>query len=227
MSRSFFEVPIALRMFVFSSVLMAVAAAWLYFDAARCRAESPPPRAVRVEAKKPAPEKPTQKAAAEPPRPAKAAPAEDKGEPAGQLQPQAHASSAGITSCFDSLARASSHVIDGQHRAFSFWDPKKPDTGTFRSVVALRYGDAVSPRGAAVIVNSPMRDATCDATTIQVVPTARPCSAVQSGLIGRGKAVANLTGLALIQSPGDVSYLLLPTAGDGCAIVSMTVFRGN
>jgi len=72
-----------------------------------------------------------------------------------------------------------------------------------------------------------MKDATCDATTVQVVPTTRPCSAIQGSLISKGKAVANLAGLALIQTSGDVSYLLLPTAGDGCTIVSMMVIRGN
>lgn len=161
------------------------------------------------------------------PAPQAAVSAEDKGEPAGQLQPQIHASNAGISACFDTLARASSHVIDGPHRAFSFWDPKKLNSGTFRSVVALKYGGAISPRGAAMIVNSPTRDTGCDATAVQVVPTVRPCSAIQNSLIEKGKAVANLTGLALIQAPGDVSYLLLPTAGDGCTIISMSVFRGN
>lgn len=156
-----------------------------------------------------------------------ARPAADKGEPAGQLQPQAHASNGGVTACFDSLARASSHVIDGEHQAFSFWDRARPDTGTFRSIIALRYGSNVSPRGAAVIVNSPMQTSECDATTLQVMPTARPCSAIQNSLIEKGTAVANLTGLALIQTKNDTSYLLLPTAGDGCAIVSLTVIRRN
>jgi len=156
-----------------------------------------------------------------------AAATEDKGEPAGQLQPQVHASNAGITTCFDSLARASSHVIDGPHRAFSFWDPRKANTGTFRSVVSLSYGGNVSPRGAALIINSPLKDESCDATTVQVVPTSRPCSAIQASLIEKGKAAANLAGLALIQTPAGINYLLLPTAGDGCTIVSMTVIRGN
>jgi len=197
------------------------------------RAESDSARAVQAETKRatPAskptlPQRPKVKTAHEP-KQSNPETAEDKGEPAGQLQPQLHASNAGITACFDSLARASSHVVDGPHRAYSFWDPKKLNTGTFRSIVAMNYGGNVSPRGAAVIVNSPMRDSTCDATTVQVVPTARPCSAIQSSLITKGKAVANLTGLALIQTDGEVSYLLLPTAGDGCAIVSMAVIRGN
>lgn len=221
---------------IFLAVL-AVTSVGIILSSECSRAEGDGSRFVQPETKKdaskqklPLPQRPTARKAHDA-VPAsvsqKVAMAEDKGEPAGQLQPQVHAGNAGITACFDSLARASSRVIDGPHRAFSFWDAKKPDTGTFRSVVALNYGGTISPRGAALIINSPMRDATCDATTVQVVPTARPCSAIQGSLMTKGKAVANLAGLALIQTPGDVSYLLLPTAGDGCTIVSMMVLRGN
>lgn len=150
----------------------------------------------------------------------------DRGVPAGQIQPQLHASRGGITTCFDSLARASSQVVDGEHQAYSFWDPKRPNEGTFRSIVALRYPQAMAPRGAAVIVNSPVGGA-CDATTFQIMPTLRPCNAIQADLMKSGKAVANLTGLALIQVPQDLSYLLLPTAGDGCAIVAIRSIRSQ
>lgn len=150
----------------------------------------------------------------------------DRGVPAGQIQPQLHASSGGITACFDSLARASSQVVDGEHQAYSFWDPKRPNESTFRSIVALRYPQAMAPRGAAVIVNSPVGGA-CDATTFQIMPTLRSCNAIQGDLMKSGKAVANLTGLALIQVPQDLSYLLLPTAGDGCAIVAIRAIRSQ
>ncbi len=150
----------------------------------------------------------------------------DRGVPAGQIQPQMHASRGGITKCFDSLARASSQVVDGEHQSYSFWDPKQPNEGTFRSIVALRYPQAMAPRSAAVIVNSPVGGA-CDATTFQVIPTLRSCSVIQGDLMKSGKAVANLTGLALIQVPQDLSYLLLPTAGDGCAIIAIRSIRSQ
>jgi hypothetical protein len=170
--------------------------------------------------KKQLPERPT----------ASATPAKDgqdeRGVPAGQLQPQLHASNGGITTCFDSLARASSQAVDGEHQAYSFWDQKRPNEGTFRSIVSLRYPHAAAPRGAAVIINAPVGGA-CDATTLQITPTLRTCSAVQGDLRKSGKAVANLAGLALIQTPQDLSYLLLPTAGDGCTIVAIRVIRSQ
>ena len=207
------------------------------FDVTPAQAEEKPLRIAQADIKKQADEKKAQPTAKEkalqkasskdvqqkgtPSTP----PPEIRGEPPGQLQPQAHANNGGVTACFDSLARASSHVIDGEHQAFSFWDRERPNAGTFRSVIGMRYGGNIAPKGVAVIVNSPMAQSECDATTFQVVPTARPCSAIQNSLIEKGKAVANLVGLALIQTPGDVSYMLLPTAGDGCAIVSITVIR--
>jgi hypothetical protein len=151
----------------------------------------------------------------------------DRGVPAGQIQPQVHASNGGITTCFDSLARASSQAIDGEHQAFSFWDRQRPNESTFRSIVSLRYPQPTAPRGAAIIINSPVAGSACDATTLQIVPTLRPCSAIQGDLIKNGKAIANLAGLALIQAPQDLSYLLLPTAGDGCTIVAVRVIRSQ
>lgn len=171
-------------------------------------------------------EKPSAPAAAKPDKDAVQDTPGDRGVPAGQIQPQQHASSGGITTCFDSLARASSQTVDGEHQAFSFWDPKRPNEGTFRSIVALKYPHATAPRGAAVIINGPVAGG-CDATTLQIVPTVRPCSAIQADLIKNGRAVANLTGLALIQVPQDLSYLLLPTAGDGCAIVAIRAIRSQ
>ncbi len=149
-----------------------------------------------------------------------------RGVPAGQIQPQMHASQGGVTACFDSLARASSQAVDGEHQAFSFWDPKRPNEGTFRSIVSLRYPHATAPRGAAVIINSPVGGA-CDATTLQIMPTLRSCNAIQGDLMKSGRAVANLAGLALIQVPQDLNYLLLPTAGDGCTILAIRVIRSQ
>jgi hypothetical protein len=150
----------------------------------------------------------------------------DRGAPAGHLQPQLHASNGGVTACFDTLARATSQAVDGEHHAFSFWDSKQPNESTFRSIVSLRYPHAAAPRGAAIIINSPVAGA-CDATTLQVMPTQRSCGAIQGDLMKTGKAVANLAGLALIQVPQDLSYMLLPTAGDGCTIVAIRVIRAQ
>lgn len=154
-------------------------------------------------------------------------PKDVRGAPAGQLQPQAHASNGGITTCVDSLARASSQAVDGEHQAFSFWDPNRPNEGTFRSIVSLRYPNPTAPRGVAVIINSPNVGSTCDATTLQVLPTARTCAAIQSDIMKNGRAIANLTGLALIQAQQDVTYMLLPTAGDGCTIVAIRSIRSQ
>ena len=150
----------------------------------------------------------------------------DRGAPAGHLQPQLHASNGGITTCFDTLARATSQAVDGEHHAFSFWDSKQPNDSTFRSIVSLRYPHAAAPRGASIIINSPVGGA-CDATTLQIMPTQRSCSAIQGDLMKTGKAVANLAGLALIQVPQELNYMLLPTAGDGCAIVAIRVIRAQ
>lgn len=240
----------ALKLAISSIALITVASALTFEGAGADDARKAPDVPVRVaqatepkgDGKKPrieswsssvkAPDAKRKQAGADPAEsaPANAAPGsedmKDRGVPAGQLQPQLHASNGGITTCFDSLARATSQVVDGEHQAFSFWDLKRPNDGTFRSIVALRYPHATAPRGASIIINSPV-GGLCDATTLQVIPTLRPCNAIQGDLMKNGRAIANLTGLALIQLPQDLSYVLLPTAGDGCAIVAIRVIRSQ
>lgn len=156
-----------------------------------------------------------------------AAPSPDTAAPASELQPQRHAANGRISACYDTLARASSSVIDGNHEAFSFWDTSKPNERPFRSVVALNYANQSTSRGAAIIINGKSASGDCDSTTVQVLPTARSCSAIQNELMKDGKAIANLAGLSLIRNPQNSSYILLPTSGGGCAIVAMNIFSGG
>lgn len=165
------------------------------------------------------------------PKDASPAPTLPAGEPiqAPEYQALDHARQAGLTTCTDTLARILPLTIDGPNEAFSFWAPapEKADERLFASIAGLRYVQQAAPRAAAVVGAVPTRNGKCDALGVQVVPSARSCGTLQASLLGKGKAVANLTGLPLIESPNGQRFLLLPSAGNGCVIVAVSAVSGR
>ena len=154
-------------------------------------------------------------------------PAGFQNEAVGEMQPLSQARSAGIALCLDTLTRETSLAIDGVHDAFSTWSATKPDEHTFSSIVSLRYNNQTVPRAVAILIAAPRPDHGCDGITVQIVPTARSCGAIQTALLNDGKVIANLTGLPLIENKGGMRHILLPTAGNGCTIVVVSALAAN
>jgi hypothetical protein len=174
-------------------------------------------------------------AAAAPPAPAAAAPAAPAQPPppqpppstAAEPQPLVHASQAGVKSCLDGIARAANGTIDTQHAAMSQWFTGAADSHLFQSIVSLAYPNKIAPHAAAVLLAAPTQGQSCDTSTVQIFPTARPCNAVLADLLKTGKVIADLAGMPVSQTPNGARQLLMPTAGNGCVMIVVNLMFGK
>ena len=141
--------------------------------------------------------------------------------PPAEMQPLTHARNAGVGLCLDALGRAAATAIDADHDAYSTWATRDADAHLFQSIALMRYPNQVAPRSASVLLVTPNAAKSCEGGTVQVVPTARSCAAIQAQLMQGGKAIATLTGLPLIENLAGVRQILLPATGNGCVMISV------
>ena len=128
---------------------------------------------------------------------------------------------AGVGLCLDAVSRAASMAVDGDHDAFSTWATNAADAHLFQSIALMRYPNQVAPRSASVLLVTPNAAGSCEGGTVQVVPSARPCAAIQAQLMQGGKSIATLTGLPLIENLAGIRQILLPAPGNGCVMISV------
>ncbi|MBV8107542.1 MAG: hypothetical protein JO223_23555, partial [Hyphomicrobiales bacterium] len=146
---------------------------------------------------------------------------------AAEPQPLLHASQAGVRSCLDGIARTANGTIDTQHAAMSQWFTGAADSHLFESIISLAYPNKVAPHAAAILVAAPTQGQSCDTSTVQIFPTARPCNAVLADLLKDGKVIADLGGMPVSQTPNGARQLLMPTAGNGCVMVVVNLTFGK
>jgi hypothetical protein len=192
--------------------------------AAPAKTAPPPPPPQAQPAPAAAPPGPTAPAA-----PAPAAPPPPKPPPstAAEPQPLVHAAQAGVKSCLDGVARAANGTIDTRHAAMSNWFTGAADSHVFESIVSLAYPNAVSPRAVAILLAAPTQPQSCDTSTVQIFPTARPCNVVLADLLKEGKVIADLDGMPVSQSPNGARQILMPTAGNGCVMIVVALTFGK
>jgi len=148
---------------------------------------------------------------------------------ASEFMALAHAKQAGVNFCTDTLSRLLPYSIDAPHEAFSFWapSPDNPDDRLFGSIAGLRYAQRAAPRAVSVIAAVPSKAGKCDGLGVQIVSSARSCGALQASLLDKGRAVANLAGLPLIENASGQRFMLLPSAGNGCVVVAVNTMFGH
>ena len=139
-----------------------------------------------------------------------------------QPEPVQHAKNAGFGPCLSAVERASANAIAAPHSAYSTWYPGAPNLHLFQSIAMEAYPSSVAPRAAALIFASPSATG-CDATTVQVFPSARPCIEVEKDILKTSSVIGKLAGLPLYKSGNDSHRILMPTAGNGCVIVGVVV----
>jgi hypothetical protein len=159
--------------------------------------------------------------------PAQPAPPQPPPSTAAEPQPLVHASQAGVKSCLDGIARAANGTIDTQHAAMSQWFTGAADSHLFQSIISLAYPNKVAPHAAAVLLAAPTQGQSCDTSTVQIFPTARPCNAVLADLLKTGKVIADLAGMPVSQTPNGARQLLMPTAGNGCVMIVVNLTFGK
>jgi hypothetical protein len=141
----------------------------------------------------------------------------------GEFQPVLHAQGAKISTCMDTIVGQSASVIDSAHTAISSWSNSAPDANVFLSIVGLSYANKVAPNAAAVMVAAPIGSGKCQGATVQVYPTAQPCSALQASLIKEGHTLTALRALPVIETKAGSRDVLIPTAGGGCVLIAVSL----
>jgi hypothetical protein len=97
----------------------------------------------------------------------------------------------------------------------------------FESIISLAYPNKIAPHAAAVLLAAPTQGQSCDTSTVQIFPTARPCNAVLADLLKTGKVIADLAGMPVSQTPNGARQLLMPTAGNGCVMIVVNLTFGK
>jgi len=142
--------------------------------------------------------------------------------PPEKPEPVLHAKNAGLGPCTSAVERGSASAIDAPHSAFSNWNTGAPNLHAFQSIVIETYQSPVAPRAASVILASPSANG-CDATAIQVFPSARPCIDVEKDILKSSAVIGKLAGLPLYRGNAGEHRILMPTAGNGCVIIGVSV----
>lgn len=131
---------------------------------------------------------------------------------------------AGATTCaprIDELAAASMQGTTATANASS-WFVAAPNERAVNIVIAQKFAAANVPYGATDIFASPLPNAKCDALALQVIPSPLPCERLRQEIAARGKIIADLVGLPLLQdSNGQV--MLIPTRANACVIVGLRI----
>lgn len=167
-----------------------------------------------------------------PPRPAPQPPAATRTIPVpadvGNLsqpqnpEPVLHARNAGLGPCIGAVERGAAEAINAPHSAFSNWNPGAPAQHAFESIVIQNYQGTLAPRAASVLLATPSANG-CDASTIQVFPSARPCADIEKDISKSARLLGKLAGLPLFGTEANEHRVLLPSAGNGCVIVAIRV----
>ena len=126
--------------------------------------------------------------------------------PPDKPEPVLHARNAGLGPCTRAVERGSAAVIDAPHSAFSNWNTGAPNLHAFQSIVVETYRSPLAPRAASVILASPSANG-CDATAIQIFPSARPCAEVEKDILKSSSMIGNLAHLGLAYLKIDGSYI--------------------
>ena len=142
--------------------------------------------------------------------------------PPEKTEPVLHAKNAGLGPCTSAVERGSASAVDATHSAFSNWNPGAPNLHAFQSIVIETYKSSAAPRAASVILTSPSATG-CDATAIQAFPSARPCIEVEKDILKSSAIIGKLAGLPLYRSNAGEHRVLMPSAGNGCVIIGVSV----
>lgn len=121
----------------------------------------------------------------------------------------------------DNLITQSAQTIDRPHQAISTWVTEAPNDNLFSSIVGMAYTNPLTPNGLAVLLAAPVSVNKCEGQSVQVYPTSQDCVKVQATLLRNGRTVATLGALPVVQSGAGRRDILMPTAGNGCVVVSV------
>ena len=141
-----------------------------------------------------------------------------------ESQPVIHAKSAAVTTCLTAVSELARMNLDAPYVALSTWNKTAANDHLFESIAGLKYDNQVAPRAVSVLTASPTPAKNCDGGSVQVQPSNLSCDAISKNLINANMKSQDLNGVTLIAGDGPMRYALLPTAGNGCAVVGIGTY---
>ncbi len=141
-----------------------------------------------------------------------------------ESQPVIHAKSAAVTTCLTAVSELARMNLDAPYVALSTWNKSAANDHLFESIVGLKYDNQVAPRAISVLTASPTPAKNCDGGSVQVQPSNLSCEAIAKNLTNASMKTTDLNGVTMIAGEGPMRYALLPTAGNGCAVVGIGTY---
>ena len=138
-----------------------------------------------------------------------------------ESQPVVHARSAAISSCLPAISELSRLTLDAPHTSLSLWDKTDANEHMFSSIAGLKYDTNIAPRAISIIAAAPTAKHSCDGASVQIQPSSLACDVIQKNLAGAALQPQDLNGTMVLQGESNMRFALLPTAGNGCTVVSI------
>lgn len=163
-------------------------------------------------------------------KPARAAatPAATAPEATAELQPTQHARNAGVHDCLQEIDEVSRLSVAGSYTAVSTWNQGAPNDRLFNSIVGQSNDNKVAPKAVSVVVTSPGAQRKCDATAVEVHPSALSCPDIERTLAqDKREQRVTLSGIPLLQTDPSLRYVLLPAPANGCVVVGVRTLFGK
>ena len=145
-----------------------------------------------------------------------------------ELQPTQHARNAGVHDCLAGIDEVSHLSVAGSYTAVSTWNQGAPNDRLFNSIVGQSNDSKVAPKAVSVLVTSPGAQHKCDATAVEVHPSALSCPDIERTLAqDKREQRVTLSGIPLLQADPSLRYVLLPAAANGCVVVGVRTLYGK
>ena len=100
------------------------------------------------------------------------------------------------------------------------WAGVSPDQRAVSVFIGQRFGVTSVPFGATGVVAAPNGMGSCDGVAVQIVPSPLSCTKLRAAISTRGKQIADLAGVPLMEDAGGQT-MLVPTGADGCVLVGV------
>lgn len=147
---------------------------------------------------------------------------------AAELQPTQHARAAGVRDCLAGIDELSRLSVAGDYTAVSTWNQGAPNDRLFNAIVGQSNDSKIAPKAVSVLVTSPNVQHKCDATAVEVHPSALSCPDIERTLAqDKREQRVSLSGIPLLQADPSLRYILLPAAANGCVVVGVRTLYGK
>jgi hypothetical protein len=134
-----------------------------------------------------------------------------------------HVEKAGVTACRDVFPALGFAAAAGStFNATTSWSDKDPASHSISSIVGMHFDTGqLKGSGASFVFSAPTpAKGGCEGTFVRVVPVAQDCSSFASTLPKESTLGPSLQGLPVITLPSGVQTVLIPSAGNGCVVLT-------